>query len=154
MQAKEWTFIEKKHWGPGPWARESDKYQFMDEATGLPCLIVRNELGALCGYVGVSEGHPAYQKDWDSVEAEVHGGLTFADTCQPDAEHDICHVVEEGEDDKVWWLGFDTAHAGDYVPGYPVSVSKIFRDRGDRYRDVEYVRGQCRNLAAQLAEMK
>lgn len=36
-------------------------------ATGLPCLIVRNRFGALCGYVGVAEGHPLFGLSYSEV---------------------------------------------------------------------------------------
>lgn len=60
MQTREWTFRDKAAWGPGPWQDEPDKRQWIDPETGLPCLIVRGPVGALCGYVCVSEGHPLF----------------------------------------------------------------------------------------------
>lgn len=64
MKTIEYTTIDKSTWGPGPWQEEPDKIQYVDEATGLPCLIVRNgpTIGALCGYVGVLPGHPLHGK--------------------------------------------------------------------------------------------
>jgi hypothetical protein len=60
----------------------------------------------------------------------------------------ICHLPAPGEPDNVWWFGFDCAHSGDHSPAY---------DRGPRYRGIyrtlEYVRGQCRSLAKQLADV-
>lgn len=130
MKTMEWRFdASRPSWYPypGPWDDEPDKAQWVDEATGLPCLIVRNRLGALCGYVGVSAGHPFFEKGYDDVPVDVHGGLTFSGKCQPepigdvldrrDPEERVCHVVDPGEDDNVWWLGFDTAHMNDLVPG-------------------------------------
>ena len=58
MEHKTWTTMDKASWGPGPWQDEPDKEQFADEVTGYACLIKRNPAGALCGYVGVPEGHP------------------------------------------------------------------------------------------------
>lgn len=119
---------EKAQWGPGPWDDEPDKLQWTDEATGLPCLVKRNHLGALCGYVGVPEGHPAFEMGYDAVHdlfpnwdeegaLEVHGGITYAAHCQEGPEeHTICHIPDPGQPDHVFWLGFDTAHSGDLVP--------------------------------------
>src|SRR5690606_3996986 len=42
------------------------KIQWVDEATGLDCLMVRNSGGAWCGYVGVSEGHPLYGVEYSA----------------------------------------------------------------------------------------
>lgn len=59
MQYREWRFVDKSTWGPGPWADEPDKVQWQDETTGLPCMVRRGspEIGVWCGYVGVAEGH-------------------------------------------------------------------------------------------------
>lgn len=149
MQNREWTFEDKSSWGDGPWQHEPDKAQWTDAATGLPCLLVRNRLGALCGYVGVMAGHPAYQKHYDHVDVDVHGGLTFSDTCSGD-EHGICHVVEAGEDDAVWWLGFDCAHYQDIAPAYQRRTRDGLADF-QSYKTAEYVRNECASLAQQLA---
>lgn len=130
--------IDRCGWRPGPWDGEPDKRQWIDEATGLPCLIVRNHMGALCGYVGVSAGHPWFEKPYQAVDnhVRVHGGLTYSNHCQ----EGICHVVEDGEDDNVWWIGFDCAHAGDLWPGHGL---------GEIYRDMAYVTAECASLAQQ-----
>jgi len=158
MKNLEYRFTDKSDWGDGPWQNEPDKIQWLDEATGLPCLIVRGPQGSLCGYVGVSEGHPSFQSRISDVDVEVHGGLTFADFCSTDPRHEqgICHVVEPGENDRVWWLGFDCAHAWDLSPGMNARMRDIRlripdpHDRQEVYRDIEYVKQQTRELAAQL----
>lgn len=75
------NIVDKSEWGRGYWENEPDKVQWLDEASGLPCLIVRGPLGAWCGYVGVPEGHPKHGQEYDDVGADVHGGLTFARGC-------------------------------------------------------------------------
>lgn len=160
MKTKEWRTKDKTEWERGPWDDEPDKMQWQDEDTGLPCLIVRNNGGALCGYVGVTEGHPAFGVEYDNVRnaegdwIEVHGGLTFSDFCAHggDESRFVCHVPDEGEPDRVWWLGFDCAHSGDLSPGY----DKLRRDHGmnfdcrESYRSLRYVQNQCARLAQQL----
>lgn len=142
MQTLEYRTADKTTWGAGPWQDEPDKKQWRDEATGLPCLIVRNRLGALCGYVGVTKDHPWHGKDYGQCvdpsrhrdheggddgwhyactpegTVEVHGGLTFAAGCGhgEDESEGICHVPEAGEPDDVWWFGFDCSHSGDESP--------------------------------------
>lgn len=44
------------------------------------------------GYVQVPDNHPFYGLDYEDIDVNIHGGLTYA---------------EEG------WIGFDTAHAFD-----------------------------------------
>lgn len=160
MNQRTWTFPDIHPKTPGPWSDEPDKAQWVDDATGLDCLIVRNRLGALCGYVGVPPGHPWHGKDYGNEalwNIDVHGGLTFADACQEGKEdgYGICHVPEPGRPAKVWWFGFDCAHAGDLVPGMADSAAEIqvLRER-DVYRDFDYVRAEVAQLAKQLAEAK
>lgn len=174
MKTQEWNYYDKSKWPDrGPWDNEPDKMQWTDETTGLPCLIVRNRMGALCGYVGVSEGNPAYGQGYDRVRTnngeyiDVHGGLTFSNFCQDGVAKDggplVCHVPEEGETDKVWWLGFDCLHCGDAYPCIDDRLKEI-RDSTDKlfpgvremdtYRTVPYVKDQCALLAAQLVTAK
>ena len=110
-----------------------------DEATGLPCVAILTPIGHWCGYVGVPEGHRAYQIDYDNVKRvdgewiDVHGGLTYADFSD-----------ERGA--GFWWLGFDCAHCGDAVPG-------LMEHDGDIFRDLDYVKQECAKLALQLKEI-
>lgn len=160
--------VDKSEWERGPWDNEADKKQWQDEATKLPCLIVRGPHGALCGYVGVPTDHPWHGQDYDAVGKylpkpeeydpdwypDVHGGLTFSGGCghSADPAAGICHVPGEGEPDDVWWLGFDCAHFGDYSSmSYPASHRGRFPHQGDVYRDQAYVEQQCALLAAQAS---
>lgn len=152
MKTIEYCTIDKSEWGDGPWQDEPDKRQWLDETTGLPCLIVRHKRGGhLCGYVGVPKDHPYHGKhyDADGIDVDVHGGLTFASACSHgDEASTVCHRVEDGEDDNVWWLGFDTAHLGDLSPGYATFQRGL--DDGSSYRDFTYVQRECERLAKQL----
>lgn len=139
--------IDKSQFGDGPWQTEPDRVEW--RYLGLPCLIVRNEMGALCGYVGVPPEHPWHGKDYNDIDGavDVHGGLTYANKCNDAA---ICHVPKDGEPDDVWWLGFDCAHSGDGVPGRPGLIG-AYMNIGTRYRDVTYVRAEVEKLAVQVA---
>ena len=159
MKTIEYRTQDKSTWGPGPWQDEPDKVQWRDEATGLPCLIVRNRMGAWCGYAGVSNGHPLFGESGDEIHSlDCHGGVTFTGHCQPEAETDgICHLVEDGEDDHVWWLGFDCNHYQDHAP--KMRADSLNRGTDDYwsnyevYRDMAYVTDEVRELAKQLKEM-
>lgn len=164
------TMAEKKReWARGPWDKEPDKLQWQDPQTGLPCLIVRAHHGALCGYVGVPEGHPWHGKEYDNVRwanpaakenwdyyPDVHGGLTFAGPCSEGKEEDgICHKPGPGEPDNVWWLGFDCAHAGDETPAIAATLRDIGHPRNkalreyEKYRTIDYVKANVTSLAHQ-----
>lgn len=162
---REYRTDDKSTWGPGPWQEEPDKIQWIDPATGLDCLIVRNPMGALCGYVGVLEGHPLHGLDYtiykdNKIDLSVHGGVTFAGLCQPSPDEDahICHVPAPGRPDSVWWLGFDCAHSGDLSPEMEAKVRHIWPERPPKpegyhsYKPVAYVQKQIESLARQLKE--
>jgi hypothetical protein len=137
----------------GPWATEPNKMQWVDAATGLPCLIVRGPLGALCGYAGVYPGHPFHKHHYDAVDVDVHGGLTFSDGCAHSADESqgICHIPEPGTSDDVWWFGFDCSHCDDFVPGMDhLFMTRLSLRQEVAYRDVNYVAAQVTSLAAQL----
>jgi len=162
-----YSTVDKSAWPPGPWTAEPDKIQWVDPATGLDCLIVRNPLGALCGYAGVPAEHPWHGKAYDEQVIEspdpdgwggsigdivtVHGGLTYSEGCQEgdDESVGVCHVPAPGRPDDVHWFGFDCAHWRDLTPR---SLSMGTPSYGEEvYRDVAYVRGQVASLAGQLA---
>lgn len=142
-----WNNTDKSEWKHGPWIDEPDKAQWI--AHGLDCLIVRGPSGALCGYVGVPESHENFEQDYDLVDVDVHGGLTFSDRCSPHPEGDhlgICHVEEGAANKTVWWLGFDCAHSWDITPRY----ESFFSDNSI-YRNFEYVKLEVERLAEQLS---
>lgn len=169
-----WTFPECRPPGGGPWTSEPDKAQWVDEATGLDCLIVRANTGALCGYVGVPAGHPWHGQRWTEApaiqELHVHGGVNYSDPCVEGGEQAaaVCHVPEPGRPDDVWWLGFDCSHVGDYAPTHEAELSRILPQFAEElaalaetgagdlrgmhriYRDFAYVTVQVTSLAAQV----
>ena len=76
-------------------------------------------------------------KDYNALDVEVHGGLTYAGECSGS----ICHVPKPGEPDNVFWFGFDCAHAYDLSPAtqafYRERGISLSRDGDDVYRTVE-----------------
>ena len=76
---KEEYLFNKDNFSDGPWKKEPDRVHWIDDKTGLDCLIVRhNEVGHLCGYVGVDSDHPSWNQFYDNIEVEIHGGLTYS----------------------------------------------------------------------------
>lgn len=171
LNVKEWSNRDREQSNPnerqrpqlppeGDWNSEPDKIQWVDEATGLDCLMHRAPGGHWCGYVGVSEGHPAFGKDYEGVEVEAHGGLTYSDFCQDtgDESYGICHIPEPGRPHRVWWLGFDCAHSGDLSPAYDrlpgmAEIRARYPRNPDTYRNREYVENEVTKLAQQLASL-
>lgn len=146
---------DKTTWGEGPWQSEPDRKLWRDPSTGLHCLAHRNMMfGHWCAYVAVPPGHPAHGKEYDAIDIEVHGGLTYGAECQGH----ICHIPPKGEPDNVWWLGFDCGHCCDVSPasakrdalrGWTFSF-----DRESSYRTLSYVEEECARLAKQLVKMQ
>lgn len=116
--------VDKSDWPRGEWDAEPDKIQWQDGATGLPCLIVRNGVGALCGYVGVPKGHPWHGVRYSECpekcgekwcdhrpesHLEAHGGITFTDSCSDTSR-------ESWEDWRKRW-SLRTAEAERYPKG-------------------------------------
>lgn len=140
---------------PGPWWSEPDKVQWVDAASGYDALAVRQHFGAWCGYVGLPVGHPWRGEDAQHLldAVDVHGGITYGpaacDEGAPDG-HGICHAPYPGRPHDVAWVGFDTGHAWDYMPGMAIlSDRELFR--GTTYRDLDYIRTECARLATQAA---
>lgn len=146
--------IDKSRWGNGPWQDEPDVAEWTDERTGLPCVALRTKsMGHWCGYVGVAEGHPLYNKSYDDSDIfDVHGGLTF---CGSSLDDRVAPSVTGGSGGW-WWLGFDCAHSSDLVPAWSIGEwGRIVRTSlmDGEYRDLAYVKRHCKNLAAQLEKL-
>lgn len=125
------------------------------EYKGFTCVILFNQMGFRCGYVGI----PKYVKiDTDSIGC--HGGITYV--------RDYLHHQERKD---LWWIGFDCAHCFD---GFDVETAKkIFSDESDvmeqiallestgyfavcnednTIRTLEYCEGECRKIVNQVIE--
>ncbi len=161
----------KQKAGKGPWLDEPNFLEF--EYLGLPCILHRGGCATWCGYVGVPKGHPAYGRDYDDVGAEVHGGLTYADSGEHLTEaHEVRTAFENGLNGtekkipRLWWLGFDCAHGGDLLltivilerddPKFRAIGKKLglppHADR-EHYWTVAEVMEETKRLAEQLAKM-
>lgn len=112
------------------------------EHAGLEFEVVHNDIGYRCGYVRVLPGHPWFGKGYDEIDADVHGGLTYAEYGTACPTHG-----KKAE----WWVGFDCAHAGDAPDPALLSASSYrpYGLLGDTIKDTDYVIAECRSLAEQ-----
>lgn len=125
---------------------------------GIACSIWKHDMGHLCGYIGLPPSHPWHGKEYDDIEADVHGGLTFAES-ETECRRPL-HPIdwEKGPEWELvekptpyphdtglglWWIGFDCAHLRDLVPGLSV------HDLRDTYKDEAYVRKEIEGLVRQ-----
>lgn len=115
-----------------------DKRIAAGEHNGFHWVILHNGMGYRCGYIMLPKSHPWYGKGYDDIEADCHGGLTYADT---DKEH------------GVHWIGFDCAHCHDAQdPTLPAECSMpsyLFGSEKRTIKTTEYVRKQCESLCEQ-----
>ena len=147
--------------GHGPWTGEADKVGWIDQHTGMACIILRRSNGTLSGYVAVTPNHPLHGYRHDAIpgalEILVHGGLSYAEPCEETRPEriSVCHVRIRKtpkvtrklfEDEDLWWFGFDTDHAYDFVPAEPRRPTSDAK----AYRNQDYVYRECIKLAAQL----
>jgi hypothetical protein len=119
------------------WLEEPNKTEF--EHAGVKCLILRDRIMWLGGYVGLEPGHPHFGKHFRDIEVKgVHRGLNFSG--RGDGQR-----RKEG----LWWIGFYCDRPGDYVPGRLDNLKG-----GEVYRNIEYVRGEVKKLAEQMRDAK
>jgi len=105
------------------------------------CCIQRvTTTGCLNGYVGIPKTSSLSEKDYDALDVQVHGGLTYA-------SHKLMGV-DDGLFGQRWWVGFDTAHYMDVTP----FMSMGMPDNGT-YKDMEYVKQEVIDLVEQLIKL-
>ena len=83
----------------------------------------------IAAVMGIPKGHIAYDKDYDDLPINVHGGLTYG---------------QFGED-GLKWFGFDCAHAGD--------ATTYFSFEGDHFWTLEEVIEETEKMAKQFSEL-
>ncbi|MFW2448845.1 MAG: hypothetical protein ACN4E6_16105 [Qipengyuania pacifica] len=171
---------ERKPDEDGPWSNEADKIAWIDEATGLGCIMLRQEDGTLSGYVGVGPEHPLYGFEADavplSVSCDVHGGITYGKQCEvnrtelrakgkPRQErYTVCHVtrtrwVQDYENVQTTKDEFE--HEELWWLGFDTNHTGDLRPndtyysprKGDVYRDQAFTYVNCVALAKRLKEV-
>lgn len=145
----EGEFPPKSAWGDGPWQDENVDMtlfasgHFDTAGNSITCFVMRNQMGAWCGYAQVPPEHP--WRSLDDVEGvSVHGGVSFFE------ETDM-----GGEVQRAKWIGFDCGHCDDYQPAMETVMRKLIKGHralsSQVYRTFEYVVEEARNLAGEVA---
>jgi hypothetical protein len=146
------NWIDKSRWVDGEWQREPDRIEWV--YLGFPCLITRQDIGFLCGYVGIPPTHPYYGKDIKDKELKeipTDKGINFSEpSYQIDDPRAVCHQLLTKTDDY-WWIGFDCCHSDDAFP----RIIRFHNFSSDAtYKNVEYVKTQVEFLARELSNVK
>ena len=114
---------------------------------GLHFVVLLQRSGNYTGYVGVPSDHKLFNTEYDAVDVDVHGGLTFSSKSYWDDSED-------------WYFGFDCAHYDDGVSieeaekhfdlkEYELDIMKM-RTSGI-FKDLDYLTRECKLLASQLS---
>lgn len=109
--------------------------------TGNPAIVVFDPaMEYRCGYVGFDHSSPLYEVDYNFLNFDCHGGLTFSGNLLFDKK-------------KHWWIGFDCAHGGDHykIPGVPGIMVDHFRPGVQR--SLEFCVRNCESIAAQATHL-
>lgn len=144
MPLNRWTFIDKSTWKDGPWKQEPDRIEWIDNTTGLFCLIVRKPSGVLSGYVGVRKDHPFFLHPHHLLRLWVHRGLSYCNLSRGDDETGIRYTFSSQDSGRIWWFGFSCDSEDDLFPAYRSSLGQ--------YRDIEYVTQEIVSLIEQIQE--
>lgn len=91
-------------------------------------------------YIKIPKNHKYYKKDYEEIDLEVHGGLTYSSKCLG---------INENEKIEGWFLGWDYAHCEDYT-GYEEMYPIEFRTGGKKWTTEEIqkeVLDACNQLA-------
>jgi hypothetical protein len=103
------------------------------EHAGLKCKVAFTRQSHRCGYVAVPKGHIAYNKTYDDLPVDVHGGLTFGDV--------------DNRNKELEWFGFDCAHFND------ISAEDLIKKREGHFWTLEETIAETNRLAEQLQKI-
>jgi hypothetical protein len=114
----------------GPWNTEPDILLW--EYKNTLCLIYRHpDFYTLNGYITTDVVEEALHG--------VHGEITYTGDLPVLPEH-IALLSPYVDDNKSRWVGFDTAHAWDYLPKHGIDFI------GSIYKDLDYVKREVEKL--------
>ena len=172
---------ERRPSGDGAWNTEADKVSWVDDETGLGCIMLRQTNGTISGYVGVGPDHPLFGFESDAVPvdmaADVHGGITYGKACEANRfdrvawgdprkeRYTVCHTtfVRTVQDYRtVRTTENEFEHEDLWWFGFDTSHPGDFvpkarvaqRHKGDVYRDQGFVYENCIALARKLKSIE
>jgi hypothetical protein len=113
------------------------------EAHGFKCRVLDSPFQGYNGYVAVQKNHPIFGLSYNDFDINVHGGITFADFGKDELDSKSGEMLWPNP--ELYWIGFDTAHLGDWVGYEP--------DRPGRKWSIEDVAQETEQIAKQLKQM-
>lgn len=93
-----------------------------------------------CAYIMIPKNNKYFEKDYEEIDIDVHGGLTYSDKYLP--------FEIKNSETKCWYIGWDYAHFGDYA-GYEERLSKELRVGGKKWTTQE-IKEEVRDVCYQI----
>ena len=89
-------------------------------------------------YIEIPKGHKLNGQDYDDIDLNVHGGLTYS-------RHELL-----GIDSENWYIGWDYAHCDDYA-GYELNMPKELRTHSKKWT-TEEIDKECKDAIQQIVD--
>lgn len=124
------------------WEHESNFLEFIDDSTGYKCFILRDEKwGSLWGFVRLPHEH-SHKHDIKKLKIRARGWIV------PDANKYFCYKFKPNlpVDDftrESYLVFFSCSDVNDLLP-------YLEGNRYAKYRNIEYVKNECKKLAKKL----
>ena len=93
-----------------------------------------------CCYIQIPKEHRYYKKNYDDIDINCHGGLTFS-------KSDLYFNPTES-----WWIGWDYAHGNDYMGYYGLDCLKGFDHSNDKKWTTQELLNDVKDVIKQLKE--
>jgi len=147
----------------------------------LPAVVVINQAGYRCGYVGIMEDHILYRKHYSEPVNELHPyfdkilrepfemeklGMNrlfislYKDPLPASVLKAHGGITYSGNNltslprsERIWWFGFDCAHYED-LPDPKYNNLEYFFNVEGIVRTLDYCIEECENLAEQLVDIQ
>lgn len=93
-----------------------------------------------CCYIQIPKEHRYYKKNYDDIDINCHGGLTFS-------ESDLYFNLTES-----WWIGWDYAHCNDYIGCYGLDCLTGFDHSNNKKWTTQELLNDVKDVIKQLKE--
>lgn len=88
-----------------------------------------------CCYIAIGKGNPLNGIYYDDMNIKCHGNLTFSRNYINEGVSKVADIIT---DQGAWFIGWDYAHAGDFIAGVPSRANDKEWTLRELLRDIEY----------------
>jgi hypothetical protein len=152
-------FIDKHNWSDGQWLNEPDLFIWVDPASQMPCIIIRDaDFGHLKAYIGVQASKELGGLTSLPLPQEINWKTAYLNI--PDAVPGLNEAINSGQ---WWWAGFHGMGIDDTLPwierpgiNFPDSIVHTFKRsvcnqrEGATYKDLDHFQRSCSRLALEI----